>query len=331
MTEIKICCMRDAREVELALKWGATALGFVVTADNGPGVISLDVARPLMRQVGDRAERWLLTVHTDLHAIAGQIAALEPSHVQLCDAIDLSHYAALKSRFPNVSLLQVVHVTGPDDVRRAVQLEQHVDGLLLDTGAVVDGQRQLGGTGKTHDWSVSRDIVRAVSVPVWLAGGLGPDNVVAAMQMVGPAGVDLCSGVRDHDYRLDGDKLRAYLAAVRGEDGAIALPSNATMADYQRYIHRLEAMHGWLDVDLVRSCFLMGEEVGEVFKAVRKVDGLFIEGHPNQTEESLRQDVAHEIVDVFNYLLAIANRLDIDLQEAFITKNTENQGREWSP
>ena len=109
----------------------------------------------------------------------------------------------------------------------------------------------------------------------------------------------------------------------------IELPPGAPMASYQRYIHRLEELHGWLEVDLVHSCFLMGEEVGELFKAVRKHLRYF-EEHDPQGEGASRQEIADELVDVFNYLLAVANRLNIDLEEAFRRKNLINQGRSWS-
>ena len=106
----------------------------------------------------------------------------------------------------------------------------------------------------------------------------------------------------------------------------IELDRGASMADYQSYIHALETQKGWLDVDLVHNCFLMGEEVGELFKAVRKYEKLFVEdGARGDTTE-----IAHEIVDVFNYLLAIANRLNIDVEAAFRDKNAHNQGRSWA-
>ena len=110
----------------------------------------------------------------------------------------------------------------------------------------------------------------------------------------------------------------------------IHLPQDATMADFQRYVHELEALHGWLDVDLVHNCFLMGEEVGELFKAVRRVNRLF-EGSdvPATSTETRVEEVAEEIVDVLNYLLAVANRLDIDVESAFRKKNTRNQSRTW--
>jgi len=111
----------------------------------------------------------------------------------------------------------------------------------------------------------------------------------------------------------------------------IELAPGANLAAYQTYIHELERLHGWLDVDLVHNCFLLGEEVGELFKAVRKVERLFPEGgaSPGPDDETVAH-VGEEIVDVMNYLLAIANRLDIDLEDAFRKKNARNQTRSWS-
>src|SRR5690606_10147462 len=110
----------------------------------------------------------------------------------------------------------------------------------------------------------------------------------------------------------------------------IELPEGAPMSEYQRYVHALEAMHGWFDVDLVHNCFLMGEEVGELCKAVRRVERLYEQaGSEAVLDEARRTDVADEIVDVLNYLLAIANRLDIDVEQAFRRKNAENQRRRW--
>jgi NTP pyrophosphatase (non-canonical NTP hydrolase) len=109
----------------------------------------------------------------------------------------------------------------------------------------------------------------------------------------------------------------------------IELPEKPTLQDYQRYIHELEAMHGWLKLDLVHNCFLMGEEVGELFKAVRKYNKLYDEGTSTPTEQA-RAHVAEELVDVLNYLLAIANRVGVDVEQAFREKNARNQTRTWS-
>ena len=111
------------------------------------------------------------------------------------------------------------------------------------------------------------------------------------------------------------------------------LPKNAVMADYQTLIHALESHHGWLDVDLIHNCFLMGEEVGELFGAIRQYESYFKESSSKKvgekSTEQIKEDVAEEIVDVINYLLAIANRLDIDVEKAFRKKNARNFKRSW--
>jgi NTP pyrophosphatase (non-canonical NTP hydrolase) len=109
---------------------------------------------------------------------------------------------------------------------------------------------------------------------------------------------------------------------------SLDLPEQPTLADLQRYVHALEAHHGWLDVDLVHNVFLMTEEVGELAGGVRRYLRLF-EERPADGAEA-RANVAEEIVDVLNYLLAIANRLDIDVEQAFRSKNARNLKRTWT-
>lgn len=111
----------------------------------------------------------------------------------------------------------------------------------------------------------------------------------------------------------------------------IELQESAPLSEYQRYVYELEKMHGWLEVDLPRNCFLMGEEVGELFKAVRKYNKYYEEPAraASADEPARKAAVAEEIVDVFNYLIALANRLEIDVEAAFREKNARNQRRTW--
>ncbi|MCP4498776.1 MAG: hypothetical protein GY822_02280 [Deltaproteobacteria bacterium] len=127
------------------------------------------------------------------------------------------------------------------------------------------------------------------------------------------------------------DSSQRESSSVSSSTLSISLDEQAPMKDFQKYVHDLEKMHGWLDVDLVHNCFLMGEEVGELFKAVRKYKKLFeqADAQPTTSEEA-KAHVGDELVDVLNYLLAIANRLDIDVEKAFRKKNALNQTRSWS-
>ena len=137
----------------------------------------------------------------------------------------------------------------------------------------------------------------------------------------------MCSmGTPMMNSELEGDKT-----SDPSQRGLIRLPKAADMRQYQRYIYELERLHNWLDVDLIHNCFLMGEEVGELFKSVRQYQKFYNEASgQSKTEEDARAAVAEELVDVLNYLIAIANRLNIDLETAFRKKNERNQHRSWS-
>ena len=109
----------------------------------------------------------------------------------------------------------MVHVTGPAAVDEAVAAAPFVDAILLDSGNPKLQVKELGGTGRTHDWRLSRRIRDAVHpLPLWLAGGLREANVGDAIAAVRPHGLDLCSSVRSGG-RLDAARLAAFMAAVR--------------------------------------------------------------------------------------------------------------------
>ncbi len=112
-----------------------------------------------------------------------------------------------------MGIVQVVHVTGEESVEEARRVEEEVDAILLDSGNQALAVKELGGTGRRHDWAVSRRIREAVGVPVFLAGGLGAENLAEAIDAVGPFALDVCSGVRT-EGRLDEEKLGRFFAAV---------------------------------------------------------------------------------------------------------------------
>jgi phosphoribosylanthranilate isomerase len=119
----------------------------------------------------------------------------------------------LREELPGVSLVQVVHVNGPEAVEEAIAIAPEVDAILLDSGNQSLPIKELGGTGRTHDWHLSRAIRESVAVPLYLAGGLKPENVAAAIREVRPFGVDVCSGLRT-EGRLDTQKLTAFFEEI---------------------------------------------------------------------------------------------------------------------
>lgn len=212
-TRVKICCILDHAEAALAIGHGADALGLVSAMPSGPGVIADDLIRELAAVVPPGVASFLLTCRGDPDALVAQQRRAGADTLQLCDRVSLGTYAALRDALPGVGLVQVVHVGGRESLDEALTLAPHVDALLLDSGNQALAVKQLGGTGRVHDWTVSRQIRERVRVPVWLAGGLRPDNVRLAVDTVRPFGVDVCSGVRTGG-RLDPDKLSAFLAAL---------------------------------------------------------------------------------------------------------------------
>jgi len=160
---------------------------------------------------------FLLTCERTAESIIAQQRRCRTNTIQLVDYVAAEVYARLRAELPGIALVQVVHITGAESVDYAVNVASKVDALLLDSGNPALVVKQLGGTGRTHNWMFSRSIRDAVQVPVFLAGGLNPANVAEAVAAVQPFGLDLCSGVRTDD-KLDPAKLHAFFDAVPGGD-----------------------------------------------------------------------------------------------------------------
>jgi phosphoribosylanthranilate isomerase len=213
MTRIKICCISSVEEARLAIRAGASALGFVSEMPSGPGVIPETLITEIVATVPPPVATFLLTSKTGAGEIIAQQKRCGVNTVQLCDRIPADCYSELRREMPGVALVQVVHINDFASVEEALQAAKHADALLLDSGNQALPVKELGGTGRTHDWSLSARIRSHSPVPVFLAGGLGPGNVVEAIRAVRPFAVDLCSGVRTSGS-LDEQKLQQFVEAV---------------------------------------------------------------------------------------------------------------------
>ena len=181
---------------------------------SGPGIIGDDTIVSIMSQVEGRARTVLLTSRTTADAIGAQLEGIRPDILQVVDSIPATELCAVRVRHPEMMVMPVVHVRDAQSLPEAVRLASSADAFLLDSGNLSAHVKELGGTGRTHDWQVSRAICAAISLPVFLAGGLRPGNVANAIRIVRPSGVDVCSGVR-RNGRLDRVLLTAFIAAVR--------------------------------------------------------------------------------------------------------------------
>ncbi len=227
---VKVCCISSIDEAETAIEAGADAIGLVSAMPSGPGIIADDTIASIMTQVEKRVVTVLLTSRSTANAIEVQLERVRPDILQVVDSIATGELGTVRMRHPEMVVMPVVHVRDAQSLVQAVRLAPSADALLLDSGNLAAPVKELGGTGRTHDWQVSRAICAAVPVPVFLAGGLRPDNVAEAICTVRPSGVDVCSGVR-RNGRLDRALLGAFIAAARqstSERGALRLVDTDT-------------------------------------------------------------------------------------------------------
>jgi phosphoribosylanthranilate isomerase len=211
---VKICCMGSLAEAWMAIANGAAAVGLVSVMPSGPGVIAEDLIAEIAERLPPAIGSFLLTCESDPTAIIEQQRRLRINTIQICDRLESSSYQTLREGLPGISLVQVIHVNGAESVAEAISIAPFVDAVLLDSGNQSLPVKELGGTGRTHDWNLSMQIREAIDVPLFLAGGLRAENVAEAIRQVRPFGVDVCTGVRT-DGQLDEGKLKAFFAAVR--------------------------------------------------------------------------------------------------------------------
>lgn len=208
---VKICCIASVAEARLAIRSGASALGLVSEMPSGPGPIAEEEIARIAVTVPPPVVSVLLTSQQDTAAIIAQQRRCGVSAIQIVDRLVTGTYRDLRAALPGIRLIQVIHVGGLESLQEARAIAPQVDALLLDSGNQALPVKELGGTGRVHDWQISRAIREAVDVPIFLAGGLNADNILEAISQVGPFAVDLCSGVRTNGA-LDETKLARFFA-----------------------------------------------------------------------------------------------------------------------
>jgi phosphoribosylanthranilate isomerase len=214
IVRVKVCCIGSLEEARLAISFGANALGLVSAMPSGPGVISDEIIAQVAAATPPGVSSVLLTAEQEPAAIIVQQRKLRPRVIQLVDHVAPVAFAEMHAALPGIALMQVIHVAGPHSLDEALAAARYADALLLDSGNAGLPVKELGGTGRTHNWEISRAICESAGVPVFLAGGLNPGNVAAAIHQVRPYGVDVCSGLRT-EGRLDRAKLATFMHAVR--------------------------------------------------------------------------------------------------------------------
>lgn len=194
----------------MAIEEGASAIGLVGQMPSGPGPISDERIREIAAFVPPAISTFLLTCETTAAGIIAHHRRVNTSTIQMVDKITEGSYSDIRSALPSVKLVQVIHVIDQTSVEEAITVSGQVDAILLDSGNPALAIKELGGTGRTHNWELSRLIREKAGCTIFLAGGLNPENVRAAIEQVGPFGVDVCSGLRINGD-LNREKLRVFI------------------------------------------------------------------------------------------------------------------------
>lgn len=210
---VKICCISSIEEAKLAIEYGASALGLVGNMPSGPGVIGDELIYQIVKTVPPPISTFLLTSKTKPQSIITHYKRVQTTTIQIVDELEKREYQLLRDELPNVKLVQVIHVIDENSVKEAIEISKYVDAILLDSGNPNLPVKELGGTGRTHNWELSREIRKSIPIPLFLAGGLNKDNVRQAIETVQPFGLDLCSSVRT-EGKLDPLKLKDFFNAI---------------------------------------------------------------------------------------------------------------------
>ena len=212
---VKICGIRRQQDALIAAKLGADAIGLLVgQRHNSPDFISATVARDIARALPPSVEAVLVTHIKEIDELERMLQESEIRTIQLHSEIAPSFVERLRGRLPNLKIFKSVNIISADSVAYPEAFEKLVDGFVLDSINVATDQ--VGGTGKTHDWSVSRQIVmRYPKVPIILAGGLNSENVRSAIEHVRPFGVDVNSGTKAPDGFKDPRKMEAFIVEAK--------------------------------------------------------------------------------------------------------------------
>lgn len=211
--KVKICCISSIQEALLAMQYGAAAIGLVGKMPSGPGPIEDELIRSIAITIPPPIATFLLTSETSAKKIIAHHKRTFTNTIQLVDELPEKDYNIIREAIPAIKLVQVIHVIDESSVDEAIKVAEHVDAILLDSGNPKLSIKELGGTGRVHDWKLSRKIKESIKIPLFLAGGLNATNVRKAIDEVDPYGVDVCSGVRTNGF-LDENKLKAFFDAI---------------------------------------------------------------------------------------------------------------------
>lgn len=213
LEELKICGVQSLCDAYMLIEQGVRILGYNCVRPEGPRYVSESEAAKIISNTPAGVQSYLLTSARSAEIIVSQVDRIRPTAIQIVAPIDPVELKAVRNALVKLKIVQVIHICDENDINMIEELEDIVDEFILDSGGKGDQFGRLGGTGNTHDWAISSEFVRRTKRPVFLAGGINSSNVLKAVHVVKPYGIDLSSGVRENG-KLNAEKVRELVAVL---------------------------------------------------------------------------------------------------------------------
>jgi phosphoribosylanthranilate isomerase len=215
LMRVKVCGIRRLADGLLAAQLGADAIGVLVGQSHPSGdFITAGAAASILRALPPFVSGVLVSHWSDPTALLALITRVRPAALQLHSGIPVEAVRQLRQARPELTLLKAVHINQGNPLETLTAYGDLVDGFVADSCNPATGQ--VGGTGLTHDWAITAELVQRQGTPVLLAGGLTPANVADAIRRVRPYGVDVNSGVKGADGFKDGALLEQFIQRAKG-------------------------------------------------------------------------------------------------------------------
>ncbi|MEI6092818.1 MAG: phosphoribosylanthranilate isomerase [bacterium] len=195
---VQIAGVRNKQELNIIINSGATSIGFPLRLPVHKEDTSEQDAKALIKQIPSNIYKVLITYMDSSKEIIELATYLGTDMIQLHGEIKVSELATIKGKHPQIKIIKslIVKQDNFSELKKTIaEFEDNVDFFITDTFDPDTGAS--GATGKTHDWEISKKIVKLSKKPVIIAGGLTPDNVGQAIKIIRPAGVDVHTGVEN--------------------------------------------------------------------------------------------------------------------------------------
>lgn len=246
MVKVKICANKSIEDAQMCIKAGADIIGILVGQEHTSNdFVNKEMAKHITEYVAGRCDVALVTHLTQADEIIKLTEYIGNNIIQLHSEIDESEVEKIVTKLPNVKLIRLIHLAFDGTIYTDYTNMKYVDYYLLDSFNLKTGQ--VGGTGLTHDWNKSNELIKKLDKPTFLAGGLTPDNVKEAVRIAQPYGVDVNSGCKDKFGKKDAEKVRLFVTNAKGNkkiifdlDNTLLFISPEWKNRYQKFIDRYQ-------------------------------------------------------------------------------------------